>query len=197
MANAGSFHVDVGSVSYLGDHGEQESRFFLNLASAGLAGVVDRMVNASSKRLGGTLTFLLATLKGVAQYEPAKVRLTIDGTRIGDHLVTNVCIANAPWAGGGMMFAPNAKLADGLLEVVVFKATGLLTSVAMAPKLYSGSHINSPHVDVYRGREIQIEPLSDAAVLLDIDGESPGRLPAVYSVHHRALRLLDLDPKWA
>ena len=197
MATAGSFHIDIGSVSYLRDDGEQESRFFLNLASAGLAGVVDRMVNASGKRLGGKLTFLLATLKGVARYEPAEVRLTVDGTRLGDKRVTNVCIANAPWAGGGMKFAPNAKLADGLLEVIVFKSTGLLTSVTMAPKLYKGTHVDTPHVEVYRGREIQIEPLSDAPVLLDIDGESPGRLPAVYSVHHRAIRLLDLNPDWA
>jgi diacylglycerol kinase (ATP) len=197
LPTAGSFHIDVGSVSYLRDDGEPESRFFLNLASAGLAGVVDRMVNASGKRLGGKLTFLLATLKGVAQYEPAEIRLTVDGTRLGDHTVTNVCIANAPWAGGGMLFAPNARLADGLLEVVVFKSTNLLTSVMMAPKLYQGTHVDTPHVEVYRGREVRIEPLSDAPVLLDIDGESPGRLPAVYSVHHRAIRLLDLNPDWA
>ena len=197
MATAGSFHIDVGSVAYLRDDGERESRFFLNLASAGLAGVVDRMVNASGKRLGGKLTFLLATLRGVARYEPAEVRLSVDGTLLGDRRITNVCIANAPFAGGGMKFAPNAKLADGLLEVIVFKSTGLLTSFTMAPKLYKGTHVDTPHVEVYRGREVQIEALSDAPVLLDIDGESPGRLPAVYSVHHRAVRLLDLNPEWA
>jgi diacylglycerol kinase (ATP) len=197
LPTAGSFHIDIGSVSYFRDDGEPESRFFLNLASAGLAGVVDRMVNASGKRLGGKLTFLLATLKGVAQYTPADVRLTVDGTQIGDQTVTNVCIANAPWAGGGMLFAPNARLADGLLDVVVFKATNLLTSLTLTPKLYKGTHVNTPHVEVYRGREIRVEPLSDEPVLLDIDGESPGRLPAVYSVHHRAIRLLDLNPDWA
>ena len=67
LPNAGSFHIDVGSVSYFRDDGEPESRFFLNLASAGLAGVVDRMVNASGKRLGGKLTFLLATIRGPHQ----------------------------------------------------------------------------------------------------------------------------------
>ena len=197
LPNAGSFHIDIGSVSYLRDDGEPESRFFLNLASAGLAGVVDRMVNASGKRLGGKLTFLLATLKGVTRYTPAEVRITVDGTRLADCTVTNVCIANAPWAGGGMLFAPNARLADGLLEVVVFKATGLLTSLTLTPKLYKGTHVDTPHVDVYRGREIRVEPLCDEPVLIDIDGESPGRLPAVYSVHHRAIRLLDLNPEWA
>ena len=155
------------------------------------------MVNASGKRLGGTLTFLLATLKGVARYTPAEVRLTVDGTRLGDKTVTNVCIANAPWAGGGMQFAPSARLADGLLEVIVFKSVGLLTSLTLAPKLYKGTHVHTPHIEVYRGREIRVEPLSDEPVLLDIDGESPGRLPAVYSVHHRAIRLLDLTPDWA
>ncbi|MDP6943226.1 MAG: diacylglycerol kinase family lipid kinase [Myxococcota bacterium] len=197
LPTAGSFHIDVGSVSYVSDDGKPEKRFFLNLASAGLAGVVDRMVNSSGKKLGGKLTFLLATLRGVARYVPAEIRLTVDGTQIGDRVVTNVVIANAPWAGGGMMFAPSARLADGLLEIIVFKATGLITSLLLAPKLYSGTHVDTDHVEVFRGREIQIEPLGDEAVLLDIDGESPGRLPARYEIHPRALRLLDLNPEWA
>ena len=51
LSRAGSNPIDIGSVSYISDTGMPETRYFLNLASAGLAGHIDRMVNESKKTL--------------------------------------------------------------------------------------------------------------------------------------------------
>jgi diacylglycerol kinase family enzyme len=40
---------------------------------------------------------------------------------------------------------------------------------------------------VRRGREVEIEPLGGARVLLEVDGEQPGLLPARITLRPRAL----------
>ncbi len=196
LARAGSKPIDVGSIHYVSDEGAADSRYFLNIAAAGLAGEVDRRVNRSSKKLGGRLTFLLATLSAFARYKPPTVRIRMDGTDLGEQPVTNICVANARWAGGGMMLAPSARLADGLLELVIYRPASMARGLALTRQIYRGEQLTSDLVDNFRGREIRLDPADVNAepVVLDIDGESPGRLPAVFKVHAGAIRLLDANP---
>lgn len=196
LPRSGSSPIDVGSVHYVNDAGVAESRYFLNLAAAGLAGVIDRRVNRSSKRLGGKLTFLSATLAAFATYKPPPVKIMMDGTDLGTHRITSIVAANGRWAGGGMMLAPKARLADGLLELVIYRPASIIRGLGVTRRIYRGTQLETDLVDNYRGREIRMElaDLDADPVLLDIDGESPGRLPAVFKVHPGAIRLIHVNP---
>jgi YegS/Rv2252/BmrU family lipid kinase len=194
LSRAGSNPIDIGSVSYISDAGMPETRYFLNLASAGLAGHIDRMVNESNKRFGGKATFYSATLRGLLGFQAPEMNLRIDGTELGSRPATNIMVANGRWAGGGMMFAPEAHLANGLLEVIVFHEVSMLQSLLLSRKLYLGTHTETSSVSCYRGREIVVESQEDTHVLMDIDGESPGRLPATFRVHPGAIRMLNVQP---
>jgi diacylglycerol kinase family enzyme len=57
------------------------------------------------------------------------------------------------------------------------------------PKLYDGRHVALPRTEVVRARELEVEPLGEAPMTLDLDGEQPGRLPARFTVIPGALRV--------
>jgi len=195
MAEAPATPIDVGSVSWLGDDGATRSGWFLNITSFGIGGLVDRYVNASSKRLGGKLSFLLATGRASITYRPARLALTLDGEPWGTWEVTNVQVCNGRFAGGGMRFAPNARLSDGLFDVVVIEHAPLHVQARGMKKLYTGSHIHEPYVHVKRAAHVVAEPVTADPAWIDIDGEAPGTAPAELRVCPGAIRLLDARPE--
>lgn len=71
------------------------------------------------------------------------------------------------------MIAPHAKLDDGLFDVVILGNFSAWTIVRHIPKIYRGTHQKIPGVSLYRGKTIRIT--SEETVLLDLDGEQPGR----------------------
>ena len=70
--------VDVGRLTYLDHEGRTAVRHFINVASFGLGGLVDRYVNRSGKALGGKVSFYLASLRATLAWRNARVRITID-----------------------------------------------------------------------------------------------------------------------
>jgi diacylglycerol kinase (ATP) len=188
--------IDAIRVDYQTDAGLPATRYCLNLASAGLPGVVDRNVNASSKRLGGTATFLIATLRAVARYKPSMLEVRIDGELQPAQLLTSVVVANGRYAGGGMMLAPNARLADHVLEVLLLHDAPLLKTLRLTPTIYSGTHIHSDLVQCFRAAKVEVSTQGDEPIFLDIDGESPGKLPATFAILPNAISLLDPNPSF-
>jgi YegS/Rv2252/BmrU family lipid kinase len=188
--------IDAIQVDYHTDDGQPARRFCLNIAQAGLAGVVDRHVNASSKRLGGTATFLIATLRAVARYKPSALTVTIDGETQEVKPLTNIVIANGRYAGGGMLLAPNAQLADHAMDVLLIQHAPLLKTLRLTPKIYSGTHIETDLVESFRASRIEVSFDGDEPIYLDIDGESPGKLPATFTLLPNAISLLDPNPSF-
>ncbi len=84
--------------------------------------------------------------------------------------------------------APDADPGDGLLDVVVLGDLPLPELLTVSRTLYDGSHIGSKNVHTARGRVVKIH--ASEAVLLDVDGETPGRIPGTFTALPGALRLL-------
>src|SRR5207237_374534 len=85
-----------------GPGGADPVRYFTNIASFGISGLVDRYVNRSSKALGGKLSFAFATVRAGLAYKNAEVRLTLDGAPAKEGRIYNVAVANGRYFGGGM-----------------------------------------------------------------------------------------------
>lgn len=187
--------IDIGAVTYLSDAGATEERFFLNMVSFGLAGLVDRRVNRSSKRFGGLISFFAASLGALTEYRPARVKLTVDGEVKGEFEITNIAVCNGRFSGGGMMFAPHAKLNDGRLEVIVLKNGPIFQTVGVSRYLYSGKHLDHPLVSVFSGSSVVGETVTENRAWVDVDGEAPGTAPVSFRVVREALKLLDLKPE--
>ena len=77
-----------------------------------------------------------------------------------------------------MKVAPEADPSDGLLDVVAMVDLTRAQGIALAQHIYRGSHVGRPGVSLERGAVVEAEALVPGAeVLIDLDGETPGRLP--------------------
>ena len=83
-----------------------------------------------------------------------------------------------------------AELGDGLFDVVGLENLSAIASARLTPYLYAGTHIGRPGVTYTRGKLVVTEPVRTSDhVLLDIDGEAPGRLPARFEMRAGAMLL--------
>src|SRR5262245_50821157 len=105
--NAQIGRIDVG---WLGD------RHFLNAGGVGFDAAVAR--EFSRRRDRGFLAYLSGGLTGVWTYRCVEYTLDLDG-RLSSAGCFLVAFANGRQYGNGMMLAPNADPADGLLDVVI------------------------------------------------------------------------------
>jgi len=182
--------MDVGKVSYAALGGETQSRFFINSASFGLSGEVTKNTNRSSKSLGGLLSFASSTVKTAFEYDPPDVFIEVDDEQARRLPITTVTFNNGRFFGGGMKMAPEASLVDGKLDMVVVRKLPFHRLVTQGPRLYAGAHLGLPEVHHRRATSVRAWPVdSNIRVAIEIDGESPGELPASFGVRPKALKI--------
>jgi diacylglycerol kinase (ATP) len=194
MAASKGRAIDAGRVSYVDDHGALASRYFINLASLGISGAVARAVNADARkgRVSAKALFYWHTVAEFIRYRFHDVSITVDDGEPIEARVGLVAAANGKFCGGGMMLAPDAQLDDGLFDVVILRAAGKLGLIWNMRLLYGGRHRNHPAITILRGRKVMVEPLvgRDASrMLIEADGESPGRIPATFEIMPGAITL--------
>jgi diacylglycerol kinase (ATP) len=188
--------LDAGRVTFLNERGEEESRFFVNVASFGMGGEVIRRVKSreglpagAARLLGGKLSFAAAALQSALTFEKPSVRVSLEGGAESQLTVANFCVANARYFGGGMKIAPNAKLDDGLFDVVAVGDVSAATILTNSYRLYLGTHLGMSEVNHARARHLSARPASGDEVKLEVDGELVGRLPAEFEILPGALRV--------
>jgi YegS/Rv2252/BmrU family lipid kinase len=178
---------DVGLAEYLNHEGQKESRYFANIASFGVSAAVAHEVNIGSKTLGGNLSFVWGTLKTLAKYSDRRVRLRVDGGEPEELDITVVAASNGRYFGSGMCVAPEAVTHDGLLDLTLWRQYGLTDFVIKSKGVYNGEHIHWKKTRYSRCRSLEAE--SDQEVLLEMDGEVPGKLPCRITLLPGAIRL--------
>jgi len=82
--------------------------------------------------------------------------------------------------GKALRACPQAKLDDGLLSGTIWRGYTVKDFVFRVGSIYSGDHVKWPGTRCFTARKVVVE--SGETVLLDIDGEQPGRLPATFDI---------------
>ena len=180
---------DVIRIRLYSSDGKPEERYCINMADAGVGGLVVEMVNRRSKFIGGTLSFLLAGIQAALTHKNFPLELELDGKMLGaeaPHFL--VGIANGSYFGGGMQLAPQAKLDDGLFDVVVAGDLTIPEKIHFAVKLYKGQIGELPKVRVLRGKHLEIR--SQEHVFIDADGELVGTCNAMFDLLPAAISLI-------
>jgi YegS/Rv2252/BmrU family lipid kinase len=179
--------IDIGYVRF-----DSEIRHFINIAEAGIgAEVADRM-NRTPKHLGGGISVLLGTVRGLSSWRHQPMRTVIDGYQTVEVVGQAVTIANGRYYGSGMLPAPMAQPDDGWLDVIVTGAIGKLEGLRALPQLFRGTHLNDPRIrrwlHVFRAKNVEVS--SSSLVRVQVDGELTSSLPAVFGIIPRAIRLI-------
>jgi diacylglycerol kinase (ATP) len=186
-------NMDLIKAVLTGTDGKDITRFAINIASFGMSGdVVDR-VNQSglAPMIGGGATFLVGMFQTLISYENKNMTIRIDNHPAITGKMRTVAVANGKYFGGGMKVAPDANTNDGLLDVIIMGDLNAAETALNTPQIYQGTHINHPKIKVIRGKHIRAEAAD--TVMTDIDGECPGKLPAVFDILPGALQLQTMD----
>jgi YegS/Rv2252/BmrU family lipid kinase len=189
LTRPGTQPLDVGVVRFVEHAGRPAWRYFANICSFGVSGLVDQEVNRSTKALGGTLSFMMGSVRALLKYEDTSVRIVVDGGPSENVEITTLAVANGKYFGGGMKVAPDAEASDGLFDVTIWSGYTIVDFALKSRALYDGSHVNLSGTRRLRCKELLAESDSGRRVLLDVDGEQPGHLPCTIPMLAGAIRL--------
>jgi YegS/Rv2252/BmrU family lipid kinase len=168
------------------DIAQAGGRAYLGIASAGFDSDVQVIAGETRLPLGGAV-YLYGTLRALRTFEPADWTVTVDGeTRTFTGYA--VAVANSGLFGGGMQLVPDARLDDGLLDVVLNACTSRRTFAMNLPKVFKGTHVTNPALTFLQGREVTFH--ADRPFTAYADGDPIAELPATFKVVPRALRVL-------
>ena len=192
--------IDVGRARFTGAGGQPVERYWINVLSAGIGGLVDRYAAASPAVLGGRIAYAQAALRGIAMCHRVRLRCraVLPDGREGERVLDShaVAICNGTTFGGGMHIAPMARPDDGLLEVIAMETRTRWRLVGSFLTVYSGTHTSEPGVHHFSCRALRLEPLDppvrpprSGVFPLDVDGEALGDVPLDVSLIDHALRV--------
>jgi YegS/Rv2252/BmrU family lipid kinase len=181
ITEAPSARIDVGRVIFRGHSGDLVERFFLNIADFGIGGEVVKKVNDRrlERKASSYVRCLISTM---VQYRNKRLRIRVDGNELPEDDYLIGAVANGRIFGKGMKVAPQARLDDGLFDTVLVKGMRFLEFCRHGWKLINGSHLSHPKISLVRGKRVEACCRPDETVLLELDGEQLGTLPASFEV---------------
>ena len=137
--------------------------------------VTDVGKNAEHHRWLGTGRYTILSLVEILRNKSRPAALVMDDLKIVDEF-TFVIACNTIHVGKGMKMAPEARLDDGLIDLVVVRG-GVPRNRLMQilPRLFDGSHVDEPEVSCYQAAEFSLIPEKND--ILNIDGEIVGSTP--------------------
>jgi YegS/Rv2252/BmrU family lipid kinase len=169
--------------------GNQETvHHALLFAAVGIVGDVLRRTTPTVKRIfGRRLAYPVGVLRALWRYQPPEIQVTCDGQSFTNRFLF-AAASNTECAGGGMRFAPGARVDDGLLNVNLIQAVSRWKALAEVRRLCRGQHVMHPEVRYFTARSVTIKAVPPADV--QVDGDLIGSTPARFDVRPNALRLL-------
>lgn len=189
LAGAKVQQIDYGMARFVDHEGVVRRRAFLNIASVGVSGVVVRNVARSRRPLGVTLAYVDGAIRAIANWTNLPVRVRVEGEPDRELPLTLLVLGNGQYFGGGMWACPKASLSSGKLDAVLLEGLSRFALLGALARCFSGRHLGRPGIHNWPVRAIEIEPVGDNEVLLDVDGEQPGRLPARFEIVPGGLRV--------
>jgi len=168
------------------DIGVDGKRFFVSALGVGFPALVANETNKMSW-LGGQAAFFLSVHKALHRMRPFPARIVLD-EQVLEIDCTSILIQNTPFIGGGLKVAPEARLDDGCLDVVIVGAVGKLDLMLNFPRVYSGRHSTHPAFRVYKSQSVQVT--SNVALEKMSDGDQSGLVPVEAKVLPGALKVV-------
>lgn len=165
------------------DLGRVDKRWFAAILSSGFDALVNERANLM-RWPRGRMRYNIAMIEKIIQLKAHNYRIRLDEETF-DVEATLVTVANGPSYGGGMNICPNAKLNDGLFDVMVLGKVSRSELLRVFPKVYTGRHVGHPAVNFYRCQEIEI--IGDGYSYAD--GEPISHLPLSATCISNALKV--------
>ena len=168
------------------------SRYFLLWAGAGLDAAISRAFEVDKDHLPGwralgMVAWLVSGLSVLRDFRGVQTLITMDQAVINRRMILTT-ISNSQLYGRFWRLSPEAKLDDGLLDVIAVEGYGLRSSIKLAALATLGRHTRDAEVHIYRAKRIKIE--TKEPIPVHLDAENVGHTPVEIEVIPRALKVL-------
>ncbi|MDN6123282.1 MAG: hypothetical protein L0I80_05330 [Brevibacterium sp.] len=187
---------DIAAAAAVGANGRDRSIDVLDLdgkicvgnVSLGLDSAVQEYAD-SVRRIKGHWVYLYGVVRAIAQPRRIDLTLTIAGERVSFRGLS-AGFANSGRYGGGLKLSPEAKLDDGLIDVVLLKDAFLPKLGAELVSFTLGKHNLHPNIHFSHAREIHIAtPKGAPPVEIVADGDAVARTPATVKIRPESLKV--------
>jgi diacylglycerol kinase (ATP) len=165
-------------------NGSSQSRYFAQLAGAGLDARAVELVAWKLKKKIGPLAYVVAGIKALLG-APAEITINADGKTAKGALVL---VGNGRLYGGSYRVFPRADLRDRLLDVCLFPRVNWMTLARCGPGLLVRGRLPRSAVTLFQARTIKLTAVSRTPA--EIDGELFGALPASFWLAPDRLRVI-------
>jgi diacylglycerol kinase (ATP) len=178
--------IDAGLIRHRDDAtGLPKETWFACVLSAGFDAIVNERAN-TMRNPKGPSRYVIALGIELAKLTPIEYTLTLDGVSTVTKAAL-ISVGNNVSLGGGMKVTPDARLDDGLLDVLVVQPLSRLSFLRIFPRVFKGEHVTDPRVSIRRARRVSIDAKE---VVAFADGERVGHLPIDIELVPGALRVL-------
>lgn len=172
------------------------TRLFAGGGGVGLDAEAAFRANGPYRRLPGRFRYIASALHALSEHQPLQIRLEFPGTDIQPveaiSLLTGVL--NTPTYGGGLRLAPDARIDDGLLDVVLIGDMNILDVLKLLPRLVGSGELRTSQLRRWQVKRLTMS--TDRPAPFHGDGELLGSTPLQIEVVSRAVRVLvPLEPE--
>ena len=180
--------LDLGAITCHSHDDREITRYFINVADCGYGGALLQRYGSLNRILPGPPAYFLGLLINLFTYKNPLLHFRIDGGETQTGRCNALIAANAQYFGGGMWIAPTAEVDDGYFEIIQIGDVSKFEVLANVRRIYNGTLCEHPKVRCVRAKKLEV--WSDETVLLDVDGELPGKLPATFEIVPGAIRVV-------
>jgi len=186
-------HFRVIDALYGTSDGGERKFICINAATFGIGAEVAARVAAQKnfiRKFSGEARFVAGAFGALLAWRERPVRVTIDG-EVTEMSTNLLAVANNICAGGGMMFAPEAKLDDGLMDVLLSSNLTRASILRELKRIRTGDHLKNPNVRSMKAMRVIVEHLTPNDPLpLEADGNVRGHTPAEFRIMPKAIQLV-------
>ncbi|WP_249871771.1 diacylglycerol kinase [Oceanobacillus saliphilus] len=163
--------------SMLLDIGKVNEHYFMNIAGGGKLTELTYDVPSKLKTVLGQLAYYIKGIEMLPSLKPSKVKIEYDGQVMEEDIMLFL-VSNTNSVGGFEKLAPNAKMNDGLFDLLILRKTNLAEFIQIATLALRGEHLKSKNIIYTQARNIKVN--TDETMQLNIDGEYGGMLPGEF-----------------
>jgi YegS/Rv2252/BmrU family lipid kinase len=123
------------------DAGICNGKYFINGVGIGFDGEIVKSIHKEKAFLHGHLAYYAAVLRKVFSYVESEIEVKTNDLawKLQTFMLT---VANGSRYGGGFLVAPNAKVDDSLLDVVLIPRITILQRLKLLPGAGEGKHMH-------------------------------------------------------
>ena len=174
------------------DAGKINDEYFFCTAGVGFDAVVGERFNSSSTR--GLASYMEHCAKEYVKYEPEEYEIDLLSAKFRQKAFL-ITFANSSQWGNNVFIAPDANISDGMMDVVIWRSSPMVTMPLITAELFLKRIKYSEFVDTYRCKEVVIRRKGRGVIQFDGESMDMGEEIRV-SVLHNALKVVVPEHSW-